>query len=150
MCWDTILEWTLLEDAATDKFVLKEIRGKKFQTKFWSDSTEPYLCAHSVLLSHAKAVQIYREMFSQQAKGEIGITLNGDWAEPNTTRTEDLEAAERENNWEYLNRLGYLEFQLSWYADPVFFGDYPEVMKKRVGARLPQFTGMSADSPANS
>jgi len=37
-------------------------------------------------------------MFSQQAKGEIGITLNGDWAEPNTTRTEDLEAAERENN----------------------------------------------------
>jgi len=57
------------------------------------------------------------------------MTLNGDWAEPNTTSPLDLAAAER-----------HLEFQMAWFADPIFFGDYPEVMKQRVGDRLPKFT----------
>jgi len=91
-------------------------------------STEPYLCTHSVLLSHAAAVQVLRQKYSKQG-AEIGITLNCDWAEPNTTSPQDLEASHR-----------HLEFQLAWFADPVFFGDYPEVMKKRVGDRLPKFT----------
>jgi len=33
-----------------------------------------------------------------------------------------------------------MEFQLGWYADPIFFGDYPASMKERVGNRLPNFT----------
>ncbi len=36
-------------------------------------STEPYICAHNLLLSHAKAVQIFRE---NSQGGEIGITVN--------------------------------------------------------------------------
>jgi len=31
-------------------------------------------------------------------------------------------------------------FQLSWFADPIWKGDYPEEMKKRIGDRLPRFT----------
>lgn len=30
--------------------------------------------------------------------------------------------------------------QLSWYADPIWFGDYPASMKQRAGNRLPEFT----------
>ena len=37
---------------------------------------------HSVILSHAYAVKAYREEFKEQQGGQIGITLNGDWALP--------------------------------------------------------------------
>jgi len=73
-------------------------------------------------------VKIYRQKYSKQ-NGIIGMTLNGDWAEPNTTSVLDVEASRR-----------HLEFQMSWYADPIYFGDYPSVMRQRVGDRLPVFT----------
>jgi beta-glucosidase/6-phospho-beta-glucosidase/beta-galactosidase len=37
---------------------------------------------HSLLISHAKAVKVYRDEFKSSQKGQIGITLNCDWAEP--------------------------------------------------------------------
>lgn len=44
------------------------------------------LCTHSVgqnvILSHASAVKVYREVFKPVQKGQIGITLNGDWQMP--------------------------------------------------------------------
>lgn len=33
-----------------------------------------------------------------------------------------------------------LEFWLGWFADPIYFGDYPECMKKQLGDRLPKLT----------
>lgn len=33
-----------------------------------------------------------------------------------------------------------MEFQAGWYADPVFFGHYPQSMIDAVGDRLPTFT----------
>jgi len=92
-------------------------------------STEPYLCAHHVLLSHAAAVHEYRTKYKQEQGGEIGITLNCDWTVPLTESSEDQAAAQR-----------HLEFQLGWYADPVWFGDYPQSMRALVGDRLPKFT----------
>lgn len=41
-----------------------------------------YSAGHSVILSHAYAVRAYREEFKQKQGGEIGVTLNGDWAMP--------------------------------------------------------------------
>jgi beta-glucosidase len=94
-----------------------------------NSSTEPYIAAHNVLLAHAEAVQIYRKKYQPQQKGVIGITLNCDWAVPYSESDADVLAAQR-----------HLEFQLAWYADPVFKGDYPESMKFLVGDRLPTFT----------
>ena len=37
---------------------------------------------HSLILAHAHAVKMYREQFKPTQKGQIGITLNGDWAMP--------------------------------------------------------------------
>jgi hypothetical protein len=37
---------------------------------------------HSVLLAHASAVKAYREEFKPTQRGQIGITLNGDWQMP--------------------------------------------------------------------
>jgi beta-glucosidase len=91
--------------------------------------TAPYLAGHHLLLAHAKAVQVYRQEFQARQKGQIGITNNCDWREPLTDTPLDQEAAQRA-----------LEFYLSWFADPVYRGDYPQVMKDRVGERLPTFS----------
>lgn len=40
----------------------------------------------------------------------------------------------------FLSSIRNIEFQAGWYADPVFFGHYPESMVQRVGDRLPKFT----------
>ncbi|MEM7654609.1 MAG: GH1 family beta-glucosidase [Bacteroidota bacterium] len=92
-------------------------------------NTAPYEAAHILLLAHAKAVQIYREHYQPTIGGVIGITNNGDWREPMTDRPADQAAAERA-----------LEFFLAWFADPVYFGEYPQVMRERLGERLPHFS----------
>lgn len=89
----------------------------------------PYQAAHNLILAHAKAVTLYRTAFQPTQHGKIGITNNCDWREPLTQSKEDQEAAQRG-----------LEFFLAWFADPIWKGDYPEVMKLRLGSRLPAFT----------
>jgi len=92
--------------------------------------TEPYIVAHNMLLSHAKAVKIYREKFSHQ-NGSIGLALDSAFGVPLTDRPADVEAATR-----------FMEFFVGWFADPIFGkdGDYPASMRKNVGNRLPRFS----------
>ena len=92
------------------------------------DNDEPYVAAHNLILSHAKAVQVYRNEFAAQA-GRIGLVNNCDYRYPLTDSDADKAAAERS-----------MEFFLGWFADPVWLGDYPAVMRKRLGDRLPVFS----------
>lgn len=92
-------------------------------------NTEPYIVAHNLLLGHAKAVDRYRRKFKGEQGGVVGITNNCDWREPLTDSAADIAAAQRA-----------LEFDLGWFADPVYFGHYPESMVRLVGDRLPKFT----------
>nr|XP_016445135.1 PREDICTED: beta-glucosidase 42-like isoform X2 [Nicotiana tabacum] len=94
-----------------------------------SSSTEPFLVAHNQLLAHAEAVSIYRNKFKDEQGGEIGLVVDCEWPEPLSDNLEDKAAATRR-----------LDFQLGWYLDPIFFGDYPESMRERLGARLPKFS----------
>jgi beta-glucosidase len=114
--------------------------------------TEPWLVAHNLILSHAYAVEIYRNEFKPKSKGGlIGITLNGDWAEPFDSEPE----SESTLRYHYpLYRPVYLlihlpdiaatqakmDVAIGWYADPIYLGSYPTFMKKMLGDRLPQFT----------
>jgi beta-glucosidase/6-phospho-beta-glucosidase/beta-galactosidase len=41
-----------------------------------------YTCGHNVLLSHAKAVQLYRSKYQASQGGKISVALNIDWYEP--------------------------------------------------------------------
>jgi beta-glucosidase/6-phospho-beta-glucosidase/beta-galactosidase len=41
--------------------------------------TEPYDCAHNVLLAHAAAVAEFRRLVPD---GKISMNINGDWAAP--------------------------------------------------------------------
>jgi beta-glucosidase/6-phospho-beta-glucosidase/beta-galactosidase len=87
-----------------------------------------------MLLAHAHAVDVYRKEFQEVQGGQIGITLSADWRLPAPSDDPkvfqaNVEAAERS-----------IVFHLGWFADPIFFGDYPQLMKDRVGDRLPTFT----------
>lgn len=94
-----------------------------------NSSTEPYIVGHNALNAHSAVVELYRLKYKTTQKGQIGIVLNMDWAEPFTSESNDVKAAE--------NRR---EFALGWFADPIYFGQYPVSMIKAVGDRLPKFT----------
>ncbi len=92
-------------------------------------NVEPYQVGHNLLLAHARAVEVYRQDHKKPTRGSIGISLNCDWREPATEYPRDHQAAERA-----------LEFFLGWFADPIWLGDYPDIMKEKLGSRLPTFS----------
>ncbi|XP_051131803.1 oleuropein beta-glucosidase-like [Andrographis paniculata] len=92
-------------------------------------ATEPYIVAHHLILAHARAVEIYRNNFQAVQGGKIGVTNMTTWYEPYSDSQEDIDAAARA-----------VDFSWGWFVSPIVYGDYPAVMRERVGDRLPQFT----------
>ncbi|GAB4835340.1 Beta-glucosidase 42 [Ancistrocladus abbreviatus] len=107
--------------------------------RFENASTEMYLAAHNQLLAHASAVSIYRTKYKEKQGGQIGLVLDCEWAEAVSDKTEDVSAAARR-----------LDFQLGWFLNPIYYGDYPEVMRERLGERLPHFSQEEKDLLRNS
>lgn len=87
---------------------------------------EPYLAAHNLMIAHGLAVRSFR---SGGYSGVIGIANNCDWREPRTDSAEDQAAAQES-----------LEFFFGWFTHPVIFGEYPAIMRERLGERLPVFS----------
>ncbi|XP_056169108.1 beta-glucosidase 11-like isoform X2 [Syzygium oleosum] len=96
-------------------------------------SLEPYLAAHNIILSHASAARLYQKKYQSIQKGYMGLNLLSFYFVPCTNRTEDVIATQRAN-----------DFFLGWFVEPLVRGDYPEVMKKNAGSRLPSFTALES------
>jgi beta-glucosidase/6-phospho-beta-glucosidase/beta-galactosidase len=97
-------------------------------------SSKPYEVAHRMLLAHARAYHLYHDSYASDQKGKVSIALNSDFVQPrDPSNPDDGYAAERALLW----RMG-------WFADPIFFGDYPQEMRQRCGPRLPSFQGSDA------
>ncbi|XP_059161912.1 uncharacterized protein LOC131944999 [Physella acuta] len=100
-----------------------------------------YQAGHNLILAHAKAYRLYERDFKPTQKGEVGITINQNWAEPrDPLNLSDVKAA-----------MTSLSFYSDWFGHPIFIdGDYPQIMKARVAersreqglneSRLPAFT----------
>ncbi|KAL6003657.1 hypothetical protein ACLOJK_023890 [Asimina triloba] len=93
-----------------------------------NSSTEVYIANHILLLSHAAAVNLYRQKYQIKQGGHVGITLLAIWYEPLTNSSKDIAAAQRMK-----------DFELGWVLDPLLYGDYPASMRRIVGSRLPSF-----------
>ncbi|NWU93151.1 LPH hydrolase, partial [Upupa epops] len=101
----------------------------------------PYRVAHILLKAHARVYHTYDDKYRGSQGGVIALCPNIDWAEPKTpSDPKDIEAADR-----------YMQFLVGWFTHPIFKnGDYPDVMKWKVGnrselqnlpsSRLPAFT----------
>ncbi|XP_022888932.1 beta-glucosidase-like [Olea europaea var. sylvestris] len=82
-----------------------------------------------LILSHAQAVDIYRQRYQSHQDGKIGVTNVSQWFEPLNDTKDDKEAASRG-----------IDFMLGWFVAPIVTGDYPPTMRERVGERLPKFS----------
>ncbi|KAL5095977.1 hypothetical protein RYX36_000304 [Vicia faba] len=91
--------------------------------------TQTYTSLHNFLLAHATASKLYKTKFQAQQEGEIGLALSSGRYVPYSSKLEDVAAAER-----------LMDFYWGWTLDPVFYGDYPTIMKEILGNRLPKFT----------
>lgn len=98
-----------------------------------------YLCGHTIIKAHARTYHMYQEEFKSKQNGLISMVIDSSWVEPGSNKTEDLEAAERG-----------MQFSYGWFANPIVFGNYPEVMIQRIAknsqlqgfeiSRLPTFS----------
>ncbi|XP_072400072.1 myrosinase 1-like [Diabrotica undecimpunctata] len=104
-----------------------------------SEGLLEYTCAHNLLRAHARAWHVYDKEFRPTQKGKISIVVDTSAYVPASDSEEDKIAADTK-----------FQFELGWYANPVHFGDYPDIMKSRVAersrgegrsqSRLPEFT----------
>ncbi|XP_021775385.1 putative beta-glucosidase 5 [Chenopodium quinoa] len=94
-----------------------------------NSSTEPYIVAHNILLAHASTARLYREKYKAKQHGLLGFSLYLYHFIPASNTTEDALAAQRA-----------YDFFIGLYMDPLTYGDYPEIVKKNAGNRLPAFT----------
>ncbi|CAH2047541.1 unnamed protein product [Thlaspi arvense] len=72
---------------------------------------------------------MYKQKYKDKQNGSLGITCFAYWVVPFTSSEEDKIATQRAK-----------DFYLGWVLNPLVFGDYPDVMKRIVGKRLPSFS----------
>uniref|UniRef100_A0A0S7EF80 Putative glycosyl hydrolase n=1 Tax=Chrysomela populi TaxID=154003 RepID=A0A0S7EF80_CHRPP len=104
-----------------------------------SEGLLQYVCTHNILRAHAKAYRIYDERFRAKQGGKVGISLDAISYLPASDSPENITAATTR-----------MHFEMGWFANPIFNGDYPEIMKTRIAtrsaaegrskSRLPEFT----------
>ena len=80
-------------------------------------TTEPYVVGHNLIRAHAEAVRVFRGLPPRlrgiDGTATISMVVSGDWTEPFDPASEmDREACSE------------AEFQIGWFVDPIFFGDY--------------------------
>ena len=90
--------------------------------------------AHHLLMAHGRAVQALRA----HCHGPVRIALAHTGREriPATSSKRDIEAARRD----YFASTERTMHNLSWWADPIVFGRYPEEGVKAYGSDMPKVT----------
>ncbi|XP_018575352.1 myrosinase 1 [Anoplophora glabripennis] len=92
-----------------------------------SNGVGEYVCAKNILLAHAKAYHVYDDEFRAKNQGRIAMVIDTTWYEPGSDSEEDQEASER-----------IVQFMLGLYGNPIFNGNWPQVVINRVALRSEQ------------
>ncbi|KAG4978217.1 hypothetical protein AAZX31_13G261100 [Glycine max] len=94
-----------------------------------NSDVEPLIVMHNMLLSHAKAVELYRKHFQAKQGGTIGIVAFSFMYDPLRDEECDRQAVSRG-----------LAFDIAWVLDPLVFGEYPPEMRSILGSKMPVFS----------
>ncbi|XP_027161502.1 beta-glucosidase 11-like isoform X1 [Coffea eugenioides] len=91
--------------------------------------TEPYIAGHNMLLAHSSAVKLYYKKHKATQHGFVGLNIYAPWFSPYSNATEDIIATQRA-----------IDFYIGWFLHPMVFGDYPDIIKKNAGTKIPALT----------
>uniref|UniRef100_A0A0E0L1N0 4-hydroxy-7-methoxy-3-oxo-3,4-dihydro-2H-1,4-benzoxazin-2-yl glucosidebeta-D-glucosidase n=1 Tax=Oryza punctata TaxID=4537 RepID=A0A0E0L1N0_ORYPU len=130
--WTTMDEPNVLSIAAYDSGAFPPCRcSPPFGTNCaaGNSTVEPYVVAHNSILAHASVVRMYRDKYQAKQKGVVGMNVYTFWPYPFSRSCADIAAVQR-----------VLDFTIGWILYPLVYGDYPEIMKKQAGSRIPSFT----------
>ncbi|CAN6347130.1 unnamed protein product [Urochloa humidicola] len=131
--WTTINEPNVIAAAAYDNGAFPPCRCSApfgiINCTGGNSTVEPYIVGHHSILAHAAAVKLYREKYQAKQKGVVGMNVYSFWSYPFSMSPADVAATQR-----------ILDFMIGWIVNPLVHGDYPEIMKRLVGSRLPKFT----------
>jgi beta-glucosidase/6-phospho-beta-glucosidase/beta-galactosidase len=123
--------WTTFNEPTS--FVITGYGNARHAPGLPQSTTNTYQVAHHVLLSHGYVVKRFRELKAANKIGKeakIGIVLVTDYSYPlDPSNPDDVDAADRK-----------MEFMFGWFLRPIVYGEYPAIMRKVVGDRLPTFT----------
>lgn len=86
-----------------------------------------YRAGHNLLRAHAYAVAAYRA--GANNRGAISFAMNSSFSFAASESRLDIAAAERA----VVNFAG-------WFTDPAYYGDYPALLRERLGTMLPAFS----------
>lgn len=98
---------------------------------------DSFIMAHNVLKSNGMAVKMLREYAKQNI--EIGYAPTGAMSYPATEKNEDIEAA-RQFLFKLPDVNEYWAWNVTWWTDPIIFGQYPEEGLKKYKEYLPKIT----------
>ena len=98
---------------------------------------DTFIMSHNVLKAHGLAVKKMRDAAKQDI--QIGIAPTGSMSYPDSNKPEDIEAA-RMHLMNINTPLDSWTWNVTWWSDPIFFGEYPEDGLKRFKDYLPEIT----------
>jgi len=130
--WTTMDEPNVISIAAYDSGAFPPCRCSApfgINCTAGNSTVEPYIVGHNSIVAHAAAVKLYREKYQATQKGFVGMNLYSFWNYPFSSSPADVAATQRS-----------FDFMIGWILNPLVYGDYPEIMKRIVGSRLPKFT----------
>lgn len=130
--WTTMDEPNVLSIAAYDSGAFPPCRCSPpfgANCTAGNSTVEPYVVAHNSILAHASVTRLYRDKYQATQEGFVGMNIYSFWNYPFSSSSADIAATQRA-----------LDFMVGWILDPLVYGDYPEIMKKKAGSRIPSFT----------
>ena len=89
-------------------------------------SAAGWKCMHNMVAAHAAVAKFYATLPAPAGGGKVGAALDTEWTIPlDASNPLDVEAAQR-----------YIDYRLGIFADPLWKGDWPESVKKRIPASV--------------
>ncbi|KAF6142455.1 hypothetical protein GIB67_039419 [Kingdonia uniflora] len=131
--WTTLNEPNILAISSYDTHIFPPEQCAKANCVPGNTSVEPYIAMRYSLLAHASAAALYREKYQVSTSSLpsyvetspifLPMCIPSDWNLESAMTSECCNAGPEER-----------------VVDPVVFGDYPKIMKKNAGSRIPSFT----------